>query len=192
MEQAIETQRLRLLRLLAGLLVAIGFLSVGPVSRGFSALACGFFGSILSRAEAAAGYLVIAQARQIAVCMGLDVDRSRFSMPLSPEFSACEADTSLFDIRQRLCALQAVLMNLPRHALRLLRRIEQAARRGACADRVLPRPGADLSVSRHPERLAVNRIERPPDIGEHALLCLFPPSGFRAGGAFGWAVSDAA
>ena len=190
MERAIETQRLRLLRLVAGLLVAIGFLSVGPVSRGFSAWACGYVGSVLSRVEAAVGYLVIAQARGMAARLGKNVDRSCFFMSAKPEFSACEADASVLDMRQRLCALRAVLTDLPRHALRLLRRIEKASQGEVSADRRLPRP--DTGLSRHTGRRAAYRIERPPDPSRNAFLCPLPPSGFRAGGASGWAVSAAA
>lgn len=163
MERAIETQRLRLLRIVAGLVAAVGVLSVGPVSRGFSVWACGFVGSILSRAEAAARYLVIAQARQIAARNGFDGDYSRFSVAFIPAFPACETDVSLCDIRQRLRAVQAVLMDVPRHALRLLRRIEKRMRRAAGADRPVPRPDAGLSASLRDWRLAENRIERPPD-----------------------------
>ena len=192
MERAIETQRLRLLRLLAGLLVAIGFLSVGPVSRGFSDWACGFVGSVLSRAEAAARCLVIAQARLIAERMGSGIDRSLFSMPAIHDFSDSDTDVSLSDLHRRLCALRALLSNLPRHALRLLRRIEKRKQGGALTDRRLPRFDPSISAALHPARRAGNRIERPPDPCGNARLCPSPPSGFRAGGASGSAVFDAA
>jgi len=123
-ERALETQRLRLLRMVAGLVVLVGFLSAHPVSRGFSIWTCRFVGSILSRAEAAARYLVIAQARMLK-------------------------------------ALRAILMDLPRHALRLLRRIEKQSR--VDTHQPSPYPDTRLSTSCHDWRLAGNRIDRPPD-----------------------------
>jgi len=179
MERAIDTQRLRLLRLVAGLLVAVGILSVGPVSRGFSIWACEFVGSILSRAEVATRYLVVAQARRIAALRGGTVEMSRFSVPFAPEFPLCETQTTVRDLRLRLRALQAVLTNLPRHALRLMRRIGKRRRSGA---QVSPRPSTLFSGTLFDWRLAGIRIERPPD----SILCtsfpILPPSGFRAGG----------
>ena len=163
MERTIETQRLRLLRLVAGLFVVVGFLSVGPVSRSFSLWARGFIGPILSRAEAAVGYLVIAQARRMAARTGDTADRSRFSVSVAPEFASCERDFSLWDARGRLKVLQAVLTDLPRYALRLLRRIEKQRARGAGASRSVPRPGAHFSALLCDGLLARNRIERPPD-----------------------------
>jgi len=174
----------------AGLLVAVGFLSVGPVSRSFSVWACGFFGPILSRAEAAAGYLVIAKARRVVAAHGFDVDRNPLSVSFTPEFTACDTELSLSDLRRRLEVLQAMLMDLPRHALRLLRRID---RRSPSAPRRSPRPDACRSISLHEWRKVENRVERPPDKIERPAKSrlsvpssVSPPSGFRAGGEDGW------
>ena len=161
MERAIETQRLRLLRLVAGLLVAVGFLSVGPVSRVFSEWACGFVGSVLSRAELASRYLVIVQARRIMAERDIALDFSLHLKRLPLAFDTPEA-VSRADCRSRLMALQAVLRDLPRHALRLLRRIKKQSHE-ACADRARPRPDAPLSTSLHNWHLAESFIERPPD-----------------------------
>ena len=162
-EQAIETQRRRLLRLVAGLIAAVGFLSVGPVSRSFSVWACGFVGSILSRTEAAVRYLVIAEARGMMAGRGVAFDCSSFTESLSRASDEPEAHPSFADCRARLRALQAVLTDLPRHALRLVRRIEKQNRRAVCADRPLSRPDALLSAFLCTWRLAENRTERPPD-----------------------------
>jgi len=159
MERAIETQRLRLLRLVAGLFVALGFLSVGPVSRGFLVWVCGFVDSVLSRAEVAARYLMIAQAKQ----MGGEVDRGRLSEIFTHDFDRPETGISVADCRARLRALKAVLTDLPRHALRLLRRITNQSQREVSADQPLPRPGEWLIERLQNWRLARIRIERPPD-----------------------------
>ena len=163
LERGIETQRLKLLRLVAGLVVLLGLLSVGPVSRVFSVSVCAFVGSILSRAEAAAKYLVIAQARLIVARRGMNWDRSRFSDPRARIFVADQIDVSLADCRARLKALRAVLMNLPRHALRLVRRIEQQIRGAAAPNWPLRSAVRRRSVSLCDWRLATRRIERPPD-----------------------------
>ena len=180
-EQAIETQRLRLLRFLAGLAVAVGFLSVGPVSRGFSVWACDYISSILSRAELAARCLVIAQARMIAKSNDA-CDFTRFS----DAFDAPEAGQSPSDCRARFKVLRAVLMDLPRHARGLLRRIEKQSRRALCMDRTTPCPEMRRSASLRTWRLAGPRIERPPDIERRASPRVSAPSGFRAGGAARW------
>ena len=185
LERAIETQRLRLLRLVAGLVVAVEVLSVGPFSRGFSVWFCGFIGSILYRAEVAARYLVIAEARRIAACRGLPVDHSRFSVFGSPEFAARETEFPPSDLGERLRALRAVLLDLPRHARNLVRRTEKQTRRTARTDHPVPQPDTRFSTWLHSWRLAKNRIERPPDIDPSVLPLLSPPPGFRAGGALG-------
>lgn len=155
-ERALETQRLRLLRMVAGLVVLVGFLSAHPVSRGFSIWTCRFVGSILSRAEAAARYLVIAQARMMDARNGIDVSFSE-SLALVTD----DADVSPTEYQRRLKALRAILMDLPRHALRLLRRIEKQSR--VDTHQPSPYPDTRLSTSCHDWRLAGNRIDRPPD-----------------------------
>jgi len=167
-EQAIETQRLRLLRLVVGLVFAVGFLSVGPVSRGFSVWACGFVGSVLSRAELATRYLLVAHAQIIMARRGFGWDGNRFSVPLPCEFEVPAAEMSVADCLARLRALRAVLKDLPRHALRLIRRIEKQLRR-VRADRPKPHPDARFSAPLHALRLPESRIERPPDKALPAL-----------------------
>jgi len=49
MERALETQRLKLLRVLAGLVLAVAFVSGAPLSRDFSRWARGVVASVLSR-----------------------------------------------------------------------------------------------------------------------------------------------
>jgi len=167
MVREIETQRLRLLRLVAGLAVALGFLSIAPISAGFSVWVCGFVVSTLSRAEVAARYLVVAKARRMMAQRGIALDVNRLLNGLPVAFDASNIEPSVGDCRARLRALQAVLTDLPRHAVRLLRRIEKQ-HRDACAIRNIPHPDAPVSVSLPTWRLAGERIERPPDFARRA------------------------
>ena len=188
-ERSLETQRLRLLRILAGLVVVVGFLSVGPVSRGFSIWACGFVGSILARAEMAARYLVVAQARSLLTCNGAKLDRSLLSDHLARVAATDNADVSLSDCRKRLNVLRAVLMDLPRHAARLIRRIEKHMRRALGTVRVSHFSEPCVSTSLDEWHLPTIRIERPPDKGLSVLSPVSPPLGTPAGGENGWAVT---
>ena len=181
-ERTIETQRLRLLRLVAGLVVLVGFLSVGPVSRRFSIWTCRYVGSVLSRAETAARYLVIAQAHRMVADSGFDVDRRQISDCLTHAFVADEASVSVSACKRRLKVLRAVLTNVPHHALRLLRRIEKWSRRAMGVERASPCPDARLSASLCERRLAGIRIERPPDRDLPVSHLTQPPPGYRAGG----------
>jgi len=160
-------------------------LSVGPVSRGFSVWASEFVGSVLSRAEMAARYLVIAEARRMVAGNG-GAERRRLPVSSLPAITACETELSLCDLlRGRLKALQAVLMDLPRHARRFLRWIEKQNRE-ECAERNLPSPCAYLSISVRIWRLPKFRIDRPPDRASVCIASFFPPSGCRTGGEGGW------
>ena len=182
-ERAIDTQRFRLLRIVAGLLVAVGLLSVGPVSRRFSLWACHTVESVLSRAEAAAQYLVIAKARILAAQRGGDWGRSQFFASSRPAVTTCEAVPSLPDLRRRLRALKFLLTDLPQHAERLLRRIDREIRGAGRARRRHPQPLTRVSTRLCRWRLAGDRIERPPDHRKRRLaapLSLPPASGRKA------------
>ncbi len=186
LERGIETQRLRLLRLVAGLVVLLGFLAVGPVSRGFSEAVCGYVGSILSRAEAAGRFLVIARARLMVARTGLNWDQSRFSDACAHAVTADDTGVSLADCRARIRALRAVLTDVPRHALRLIRRIEKRMCDGAGSPRILPRPEKRVSGPCRDWRLAATRVERPPD--KHATAscpaCYLSPMSGREAKAY--------
>ena len=184
-ERTLEAQRLKLLRIVAGLFVVVGVLSVGPVSRGFSVWVCGFVGSILSRAEAAARCLVFARASSMIAGSGIELDRSRLLESFAHAFVESETEVSLPDCRVRLKDLYAVLTDLPRHAVRLIRRARKHMRRTIRVDQFLPRWDRN-----HPAPLCVwnltkTRIERPPDKGLAIYELMQPPPGYRAGGASG-------
>ena len=173
LEQALETQRHRLLRIIAGLVVLVGFLAVGPVSRGFSAWTLGFVGSILSRAEAAARYLLITQACLMLDRSGLRVERCRIAASIDPVWITDEADISLTSCQKRVKALRTLLSDLPRHALRLLRRIAKGKRRSAN-----PRSASFILCASAPlsdGQRAVARIERPPDKDASTPYLISPP-----------------
>ncbi len=162
-ERALETQRLRLLRLVAGLVVLVGVLSLGPVSKGFSGWTCRFVGSILSRAETAARYLAIAQVRMMLARSGMELNQRQISDSLARAYAPDDVDLSLLECRRRLRGLCAVLEDLPRFALRLLRWIEKQTRRASGTLRVSPFPDGRLVPSLSDWQLAGARIERPPD-----------------------------
>ena len=161
-QQALEIQRFRLLRLVAGLAVLLGVLSVGPVSRCFSVSICRFVGSVLSRAETAARYLVIAQARSMVARSGIEVDQREIFACLDRVLIQDDDDVSLSDCQRRLNGLRAVLRDLRRSALRLLRWIEKQNRRTLQTRQPSPCT-AHLSASLRDWKLATVRIERPPD-----------------------------
>ena len=175
-ERTRETQRLKLLRIVAGLVVVVGFLSVGPVSRGFSIWVRELVGAILTRAEAAARCLVIAQAGSMLARSGTDMDRNVFSENLARVFTLDETEVSLTDFGQRLETLRAVLMNLPRHAARLIHRIQKHMRRATRAVRVSVDPKLCVCAALEGWLKPGTRIERPPDkVGFTSLFFLPPP-----------------
>ncbi len=182
-ERTLETQRLRLLRILAGLVVLLGVLAIGPVSRRFSDWILGFVGSVLSRAEASARYLLITQACLMVDQCGFDIDRSQIAVPAMPDLESDEVNISLIEIQRRLRVLRSVLMDLPRYALRLLRRIAKQARGHANHDS--PDFSICASAPLNRARRAARRIERPPDKDQLAAVFFLPSPGYRAGGVSG-------
>ena len=184
-ERTLEAQRLKLFRIVAGLFVVVGVLSVGPVSRGFSVWACGFVGSILSRAEAAARCLVFARANSMIAGSGIELDRSWLSESLARAFAASETEVSLSECRVRLKDLYAVLTDLPRHAVRLIRRAQKHMRRAIRVDQLLPRLDRNHPAPICVWNLTTTRIERPPDKWLAIAGLMQPPPGNRAGGESG-------
>ena len=160
LEQALETQRYRLLRILAGLVVLLGFLAVGPVSRGFSEWILGFVRSVLSRAEAASRYLLIAHACSTARRSGRDIAARQIEVAIDFVTMMEGAGCSLSDCQRRLKALHMLLVDLQGRALKLLRRIEKQSRR---IGHRLRRPVFAFSKTLCNFQLPEHRIERPPD-----------------------------
>jgi len=182
-ERTLETQRLKLLRIVAGLVVAVGFLALGPVSRVFSERGLGFVGSVLARAEAAARNLVITQVCLIAGRRGLALDCSLMVALSGADLVPEDTDVSWAACQRRLKVLRAVLSNLPRQALRLLRRIAKHARRKVRSHSQRFDPCHSISL-RGGRRVAI-RIERPPDKRCFSSLSILPLPECRVGGAGG-------
>jgi len=179
-EQTLETQRLRLLRIVTGLFLLVEVLAVGPVSRRFSDWTFGFVGSVLSRSEAATRYLLITQTCLMVDSCGLGVTRSQITLSRLPEWDFDDVSVALPDFRQRLRALRAALLNLPRHALRVLRRIAKQMRR--TPDKEPPHVHLCVTAPLSRWRQVPNRIERPPDKHKlDALRLLSPPPDARRG-----------
>ena len=191
-EQALETRRLRLLRILAGLVCCCWSFCLLDLSRAaFRFGPAAYVGSILSRAELAARCLVIAQAKWIMDRRGVEWDCSRFTDDLTRVFETPEADLSPSKCRARLKALRAVLMDLPRHASGPCCIGSKNRRGGERPARIVLRLGSlcGVQLSCAIWRLAANLIERPPDKSSYALPRLSSPSsGFRTEGADGWAL----
>ncbi len=187
-ERTLETQRHRLLRIVAGLIVVIGVLAVGPVSRRFSDWTLGFVVSVLSRAEAAARFMLITQACLIISRNGLDLDRHRISEVLAPDMRGNETGMSLFECQKRLKILHIILRDLPRCALRLIRRMEKLLRHSSKAGQSSPRLDQDSLALSGDDALPANRIERPPDKSSLVSLSKVPLPEYRAGGRGGFAV----
>jgi len=181
-EQGIAIQRLRLLRLVAGLLLSIAVLSVAPFSMNCRRHVRGWVFSFLTRAESAAQALVIAQAAVVARRRGLRFASQSFfgsgEKPVAEPALSDELLPSFGALRQRLRALRALLENLPRRGLRLLRRVI-GERAGQGDERAVFYCDPPL----HAFRLATDPIERPPDKGSVLRRGgYFPPSRTRAGG----------
>lgn len=161
-EQGISTQRLRLSRLVTGLLLVVAFSSAAPFSCAYRVWLRRALLSILTRAEYAAQCLVIVQARVLAVQAGV-CDRNALIAAAREDlrnfaFSPDEDLPSFRALRRRLKALQAVLADLPRYGLRLLRRLLGAGTgsgRGRFVICTRERPCA--------LRLGGDVLDRPPD-----------------------------
>ena len=137
--------------------MAVGFLSLAPLSQSFSCRARDVLALVLSRAELAARYLVVVQARVLAE---RSVDCERL---IALSNRAVDSDTSVSGLWRRVRALRSVLNNLPRQGRRLLRRIERAMRCVGDAVHPVPRPETQRPRTENARQVTPARIERPPD-----------------------------
>jgi len=172
-EHGIATQRLRLSRLVAGLLLAVNFLSFLPFSSESRHWLQRALLSVLTRAECAAYYLVIAQAGVLAVRAGVFERPSQFYAAMGdlggPDFSSCEAGSYFAPLERRLKILRAMLADLPRYAVRLLRRVLSAGESRTRARGASFAVGFEVRLSGL--RLAAEPIEKPPDKAPVPLPC---------------------
>lgn len=167
LEQSLETQRVRLLRLLAGWIAMLGVLSFGPVALPLPQWI---------RAELATQFLVQAAALNkatsgLAVSVPLEAVRGRRVV----EVPSARA------LLGRMEALRDVLENLPRYARRLLQ-VRNAA--GEALDFSVPPclgPALGQLATINPD-WTPPRIERPPDKGGDRFGWLGANSPCFAGG----------
>lgn len=196
-ERKLESLRLRLLRLVAGLLVAVMFASGRPISSALSRWITRAILPLVPCAEAAARHLAIAQARIIADRRGSAVDLAGMPDADHSGQALWRSGETLGDLRKRLFALLAMLEDLPRHGACLLRRAEKRlARHSSTRSRRRTGPAVRGRSALRPRRRTARRIERPPDKSYRRSLKEPPIAGFaltsprkRAGGESGCAGS---
>jgi len=166
-ERALETQRAKLLRLLAGWLALVGLMSGGPLRIEVPRWLRVFLVSLVTRAELAAQSLVVVAACVAARNGGRALELHPASLPFKRLVSPVDDVPSTQELLRRMTALRALLENLPRHGMRLLRRARQKTGRSmwwiVC----------EAAISPHLV-LADSRIERPPDKSVRAFrpLCV--------------------
>lgn len=182
-ERALETQRHALLRLLAGLVMAVEFVSRGPFQGALPRWVQSFIHSILRRAEEAAQCLVTVTV-WVLTKNGVTVPSSSVQRSARAENTGDDAapedgrgDEELpkaspddllptDSLRQRMQAMQDMVEDLPGHALRLMRK--------RAGQRIAKHPTVMFSDDRTRDliqafggiqriRLLTPRIERPPD-----------------------------
>ena len=172
-EQALEKQRLALLRLLAGLMVVVVLMSRVPVVSLAPCWVRRHVLSVLVRAETAANYLVIAAA---GILFGARVETPLIGLSPPSSEPPMPDDCSHEGLLRRIEALRTVLRNLPRSARRLIkrqakRRLESGLAMGA------PRLGAHEKGALTVGLLFVARLDRPPD---KPFLAAFHPKFFAS------------
>jgi len=181
LERALDTQRVRLLRLVTGWAILLGALSVGPLALPVPRWVRAFFETVLIRAELAAQYLLYT----CAVIDGKgDVVEGG---PAARVCRAAEAETpSVEALLHRMKVLCEVLDHLPRHARRLVR-VRQRA--GVAFDYAAPKrfaPAWNWLVMVRTD-WTVPRVERPPDKHDFGFDSeVRPPLAMRAGGVGRW------
>jgi len=113
-EAAIQTQRNALLRLVAGWLAFLVLLSAAPVSLAWTLQIRVFLFSVLSRAELAGRYLLLAQAKSSARRLGIACPVSHSEVdPLFANGSNRDEPPSLAELRVRFLALRCLLKTYP-------------------------------------------------------------------------------
>lgn len=156
-EQELDRQRLRLLRLLAGLAALVVLVSLAPALSMVPQWVRAHMASVLVRAELAAENMVIVAAYVMT--------RTQVSVAPVPSVwsqELCDGRLSTVRLLRRIATLRAVLENLPRAAQRLLKRLEKARRKSR---EDTPVHGWDWGAAIASSQSAVfdAREDRPPD-----------------------------
>ena len=159
LERALETQRVKMLRLLTGWLVALALVSGGPLAVPLPRWVRAIFADLLVRAELAAQCLVQVSARLQAGHRWGVVEAAPSSFaPIAAAFRDDDVPSTASLLR-RMGLLRRLLQNLPRFGRRLLRRVDAGAALGPFGYSSVydcPAPSAT------PQWIAPG-IERPPD-----------------------------
>jgi len=181
LERALETQRLRLLRVVAGWIAVLRFLSGAPFSVPCSLRQ--FFASLVIRAELAAQYLVTVSVR-------LQGGNSQARTGPKPDRALGGDDVpSVEDLMRRMAALCDLLENLPRAARRLIRASDKGKRSQARPRPILTVVASPMTACAQitPESLAPRTVW-PPDI-QCAQFVSIPSPRVPAGGKGGCGLS---
>jgi len=159
LERALETQRVRLLRLLTGWFAVVAVMSGGPFAVALPRWVRAVFADLLVRAELAAQCLVQVSARlQAGDRWGFVEDASSSFVPLDAAGRTDDVPSTAALLR-RMRALRRLLQNLPHFGRRLLRRLDVGEARvffGVAPAHDCRTPAAS------PQWIAPG-IERPPD-----------------------------
>ena len=161
-ERAFETQRLALLRMLAGMMFALEFVSLLPAVSVLPAWVRSYVSSVLGRLEAAVGCLVVVSARvHFGYRASAESMERLYATPLRQ--AVPEGGFSIQHLVCRIAALRRRLNDLPRYAKRLIERLSR--NRAEPSGDVLP-----LERGRFPAASAGfgMAIDRPPDIDRGA------------------------
>jgi len=158
-ERALETQRVELLRLLAGLVVALGLVGFAPAVSLLPRWVRSYVASLLVRVDSAVHSLVIVAACGLLRQQSL-VSSSGLSFPPLMRAVSTDGALSSAELLHRIRQLQAVLEDLPRYAKRLIARMMKSKAEpreplvyGESVSGALVAAEAPLAA----------RIERPPD-----------------------------
>ena len=169
MEQALETQRAKLLRLLAGWFSLLEWLSFGPFQIELPRWVRVFFADLVIRAEFAAQSLIVVSAR-LSAKNSLDGSSPTVHalQPLAKVVESADDVPSTATLLQRIKALRAALENLPHQRVRPLR---HRTKRQVASCRCKPNdPFVAEGWGLHDLALVRPRIERPPDRQVHSAL----------------------
>jgi hypothetical protein len=157
LERALETRRVRLLRLLTGWLAVVAMLSGGPLAVPLPRSVRAVFADLLIRAELAAQYMVYVSARLQA--RGEVAKIFAQSPRLFPVALAVDEVPSTAALLRRMRALRRLLWDLPRRGRRLLRHLRLKAMGRAAKPDASARSATDLTL---PQWIAPC-VEHPPD-----------------------------
>ena len=181
LERALETQRIKLLRLLTGWIAVAGFVSCGSFVLPLPQELRRFFDSLLTRAELAGQYLARASE-----CLQGRNGRVVSDGPLSPSPSHANDDApSCANLVRRMEALRDLLDNLTWEKPRARRTGRRVTRYHDCEKRIgfvaHPLHAANRAIAK-PEPHAP-RAEHPPDRVQDFQVChsIFTPSRKRGG-----------